>query len=61
MSSSISQILSMRKEVIFQILLSMQPNDIRMLCRSQHPKVSGICNSEYFRTEYRKKYGPNAI
>ena len=61
MSSIVSQILGMPKEVIFQLLLNMPPDEVRMLCRSQNPKVRDICTSNYFRTEYRKKYGPNAI
>lgn len=61
MSDLVKDILSLPKDVIFQILLTLKPEEVRILCRSQNPKVSSICQSNYFKETYRAKYGPGAI
>lgn len=61
MSGLTKEILALPKEVLFQILLQIKPEEIGFLCASQNPKVKSICKSEYFKQSYRNKYGPGAI
>ena len=46
----------MPKNVIFELLLQMNPEDIRFLCSSQNSKIRNICQSSYFKNSYIEKW-----
>jgi hypothetical protein len=44
------------KEVLFNLLLQVEPNEIKIVCYSKNPNVRKICNSEIFKKAYKEKY-----
>lgn len=49
------------KEALFNLLLLVQPEEIKTVCKSKNPKVRTICNSRYFQDTYRNKYPKKLI
>ena len=44
------------KEALFQLLLKIEPEEIKQVCFSKNRKVREICNSNYFQSIYKKKW-----
>jgi len=44
------------KEVLFNLLLQVQPNEIGVVCTSKNSNVRTICKSKLFQDEYKKKF-----
>ena len=44
------------KEALFNLLLQIEPKEIKIVCLSRNSKVREICNSEYFQEAYNNKY-----
>ena len=44
------------KEEIFQLLLQLEPNEIRIVCFSKNKRVREVCTSKYFRDTYKEKH-----
>jgi len=51
------EIESLPKEVLFNLLLQVEPNEIGIVCRgAKNPKIRKICESEHFKNIYSEKY-----
>ena len=44
------------KEVLFDLLLMVQPHEIDIVCRSKNSRVRAICSSKLFQQAYKLKY-----
>lgn len=44
------------KEALFQLLLQVEPKEIKIVCHSKNPRVREICSSKLFQEAYKKKY-----
>ena len=44
------------KEVLFDLLLMVEPHEIGTVCRSKNSRVRAICSSKLFQQAYKKKY-----
>ncbi len=44
------------KEVLFDLLLMVKPDEIDIVCRSKNSRVRAICSSKLFQETYKKKY-----
>jgi len=44
------------KEALFQLLLQVEPKEIKIVCHSKNPRVRQICSSGLFQEAYKKKY-----
>jgi len=49
------------KEALFNLLLQVEPKEIKIVCRSKNPRVREICNSELFKNAYKEKYPKKLI
>ena len=49
------------KEALFNLLLLVQPEEIKTVCKSKNPIVRAICDSRYFQDAYRNKYPKKLI
>ena len=47
---------SLPKEVIFQLLLQLEPHEIKEVCFSKNYKVRKVCNSGIFQEAYKNKH-----
>ncbi len=53
---SSSQIKYLPKEALFNLLLQVEPREIKIVCGSLNRKVREICQSDLFKEAYKKKY-----
>lgn len=44
------------KEALFNLLLMVEPDEIKIVCHSKNPRVRIICSSPLFQEAYKKKY-----
>lgn len=44
------------KEVLFELLLRVEPHEIDIVCRSKNSRVRAICSSQMFQQAYKLKY-----
>ena len=44
------------KEVLINLLMFLEPSEIRLICQSDNPKIREICASPVFRQAYAQKY-----
>ncbi len=44
------------KEVLFDLLLKVEPHEIDIVCRSKNSRVRAICSSKLFQEAYKLKY-----
>ena len=49
-------ITNLPKEALFNLLLQVEPNEIKIVCLSKNPRVREICNSALFKKAYKEKY-----
>ena len=49
-------ITSLPKEVLFNLLLMVEPHEIGTVCQSKNVRVRAICSSQLFQEAYKKKY-----
>ncbi len=49
-------ITSLPKEVLFNLLLMIEPHEIGTVCQSKNVRVRAICSSQLFQEAYKKKY-----
>ncbi len=49
-------ITALPKEVLFDLLLKVEPHEIDIVCRSKNSRVRAICSSKLFQQAYKKKY-----
>jgi hypothetical protein len=44
------------KEILFELLLKIEPHEISIVCRSKNSSIRAICSSKLFQETYKKKY-----
>ena len=49
------------KEALFELLLQVEPNEIKIVCQSKNSKVREICSSKLFQEAYKNKYPKNLL
>lgn len=60
-SKKLIDINNLPKEALFDLLLQVEPREIKIVCYSKNPRVRQICNSGLFKKAYKEKYPKKLI